>query len=154
MSKINHTLILTYGFLTKSPTHPDRVGFLSCFCCKWHKVDRAIQKYYKSQKVRYKIFSLLSLQSRSLIHGDLSQWGKISNYSKKSWALSLVTQTSVQGSCLHLTLHYDYKLRRERLQGEKASFKVWRYKEWGITSCESFHSTCAACSLRRIRGVD
>lgn len=31
--------------------------------------------------------------------------------------------------------------KREIIAGEKASFKVWRYQEWGITSCESFQST-------------
>lgn len=74
-----------FGFLTKSSSHPAVVCFLSCFCCKWDKMDRAIQKYYKSQKVRYEIFPVPSLQSSNLIHGHSSQLSGISKNSKESY---------------------------------------------------------------------
>lgn len=65
-------------FLTKSPTHPAMVRALSRLSCEWDQMDRAVQKYDKSQKVRNEIPPLLFLQGRRLIHGHLSEW-KIKN---------------------------------------------------------------------------
>ena len=62
------TGVRSHSFLTESPAHPGGVSLLSCACCEGHKMNRAIQKYHESQKVRYKILSPLFLQRCHLIH--------------------------------------------------------------------------------------